>query len=295
MNRTLTRRLGAGALAIGAITAAAGCGSGAGGPSAPKVQPARSYTLASLVPRGAVNANAGVPLSFTIRTPDGAPLTRFRRGPGPHTGVHLIVVRKDLGLMLHLHPRVGPNGAFGRRITFPTPGPYRVLVDAFPAAGSGLPSNFQLSRDLRVAGSYRPVRLSASSTTTVDGYRVALVGTARLRALRASSLTATVTDPAGRPVRFGTLYGALAHAVLFHRGDLAYYHTHVCAPGASGCMTGMSGMAGMSGMPGMTGGVERPGVLRIGMLLPERGTWRLFLQVRVDVRVLTAPFTLAVR
>ena len=294
MYTTVARRLGAAALGIAAAAAAAGCGSGADGPSVPKIPPARSYSLGGFIPARAVGPNAGVPVAFSIREPDGTPLTRFRRGPGPHTGVHMIIVRKDLGLMIHLHPPMGLNGTFDQRITFPTPGQYRVLVDAFPAPGSGQPPNLQLARDVRVSGPYRPVALAFTPTVVVDGYRVTLRGTARLHALRASFLTAQVTDPAGRPARLSPLYGALAHAVLVRRGDLAYYHTHVCATGAAGCMMG-SGMSGMSGMSSMQGGVERPGVLHVGMLLPEPGTWRLFLQTRVDGHVLTAPFTLAVR
>jgi hypothetical protein len=35
--------------------------------------------------------------------------------------------------------------------------------------------------------------------------------------------------------------------------------------------------------------------LRVGVLVPLAGTWRLFLQCKVNGRVLTAPFTLDVR
>jgi hypothetical protein len=38
-----------------------------------------------------------------------------------------------------------------------------------------------------------------------------------------------------------------------------------------------------------------PGKLAVGVLVPVPGTWRLFLQCRVDGHVLTAPFTLRVR
>ena len=35
--------------------------------------------------------------------------------------------------------------------------------------------------------------------------------------------------------------------------------------------------------------------LTIGVLVPEPGTWELFLQCRVDGHILTAPFTLDVK
>jgi hypothetical protein len=45
----------------------------------------------------------------------------------------------------------------------------------------------------------------------------------------------------------------------------------------------------------VTGRSTAPGVLRVGVLLPVSGTWRLFLQTRVNGQVVTAPFTLVVR
>ena len=44
----------------------------------------------------------------------------------------------------------------------------------------------------------------------------------------------------------------------------------------------------------MTGTSTTPGHLRVGVLVPVPGTWRLFLQTQVDGHILTAPFTLKV-
>ena len=45
----------------------------------------------------------------------------------------------------------------------------------------------------------------------------------------------------------------------------------------------------------VTGRSARPGQLRVGVLLPLSGRWRLFLQFRADGRIVTAPFTLTVK
>jgi hypothetical protein len=45
----------------------------------------------------------------------------------------------------------------------------------------------------------------------------------------------------------------------------------------------------------VAGSSSTPGKLQVGVLVPVAGTWRLFLQTRVDGRVVTAPFTLEVR
>ena len=50
----------------------------------------------------------------------------------------------------------------------------------------------------------------------------------------------------------------------------------------------------MLGGAKVTGSSPTPGKLTVGVLVPAPGTWRLFLQFKVDGKVLTAPFTLEV-
>ena len=44
----------------------------------------------------------------------------------------------------------------------------------------------------------------------------------------------------------------------------------------------------------ITGSSAAPGKLTIGVLLPVPGTWRLFLQMKLAGKIVTAPFTLTV-
>jgi hypothetical protein len=96
-----------------------------------------------------------------------------------------------------------------------------------------------------------------------------------------------VTAPDGKAAAFTPWYGALAHAIFFRKGSLDYFHTHVCAPGASGCTS-------LLGATRVTGTSATPGELTVGVLVPVAGTWRLFLQCRVNGTIVTAPFTLMV-
>jgi len=243
----------------------------------PTVGAAQTYSLREHVD--------GTSVRLQIVQPDGTALTQFKRGSGPHTGVHVILVRRDLATLLHLHPAVQPDGRFVVDDASLPPGDYRVVVDAYPA--SGPQPNFQLFGRLST-GSYTPQPLPPLRTTeTVDGYTFTLHGAPRLRAVEPGSLAITVTH-GGRPVTFTPWFGALAHAIFFRKGTLDYFHTHVCAPGASGCTS-------ILGAAKVTGRSSRPGRLDVGVLVPVAGTWRLFLQCRVDGRVLTAPFTLTVR
>ena len=272
-----------GALACVAFVLA-GCGSSAGTLT---VGAARTFKLAQFTP-GTLEAGRPQELSFTIEQPSGAPLKSYRTGSGPHTGVHLIIVRSDLGAIVHKHPPIGADGRITEEVTLPTPGRYRVVVDAYPRL-TGLLRNFQLFRSITVAGKAAPRPLPPfRPTVTVARYRFVLNRPTVLHAIRPAFLRLSVTRPDGSPARFTPWFGALAHAIFFRAGSLDYFHTHVCAAGMSGCTS-------VLGPTRVTGRATRPGQLRVGVLLPVPGTWRLFLQCKVDGRVLTAPFTLAVR
>jgi hypothetical protein len=275
-------------VAVGAAIAAlaAGCGGSGAAPAPPTIQPARVYSLGDFRPAGVVQPGRPTVVSFTVVQPSGSPLTRYRKGAGPHTGVHLLVVRSDLASIIHRHPPIGAGGRISQQLTFPAPGRYRLVVDAYPATGQ-LP-NFQLFRWITVAGKAKPQPLPPfRAETTVSGFRFDLHGKPSLHAIQPAFLTVTVTAPNGQPAKFTPWYGALAHAVFFRSGSLDYFHTHVCSPGASGCTS-------ILGSRRVTGRSTTPGKLTVGVLLPLSGTWRLFLQVKVGGHVLTAPFTLHV-
>ncbi len=285
--RSPVRWFGALAAGIGALLALSGCGGSASGVQAPTIQPAKTFQLTDFLPAKPVAAGRPTPLAFTIQQPSGAPLTQFRRGPGPHTGVHLIVVRKDLSVIVHHHPPVGANGRISDELTLPAPGRYRVVIDVYPQV-SGPQRNFQLFRWITVGGAYHAKPLPPfASTDVVGGYRFTLHGTPALHAISPAFLTITVTRPDGTPARFTPWFGALAHAIFFRAGSLDYFHTHVCSPGASGCTSTL-------GVSKITGSSTAVGKLTVGVLVPVGGTWRLFLQCMVDGHVLTAPFTLKV-
>ena len=271
-------------LALLVVPALAGCGGSSNG--LPTIQAAHVYSLADFKPAVPVRAGRSITVSFAIRQPDGTALTDFKTGPGPHTGVHLILVRRDLAHFIHRHPAVAADGTISQRVVFPASGSYRVVIDVYPA--SGPQTNFQLFDQIRVAGAYKPKALPPpDAIVDAGGYRFKLGGASHLKALQAQDVTVNVTDPQGRPASFAAWYGALAHAIFFRRGTLDYFHTHVCSPGATGCTS-------VLGPAKVTGTSTTPGKLNVGVLLPAPGKWRLFLQTKVGGRLVTAPFTLNV-
>jgi hypothetical protein len=272
---------------VALVLLAAGCGSS--GPGRITVDAARTYELTDFRPAAPVAPGKPTEVAFTITQPSGEPLTDYRRGLGPHTGVHLIIVRSDLSTIIHRHPPVGADGRVRETVVFPAPGPYRVVIDAYPASTPTGQTNFQLFDRITVSGAYHPEPLPApAQEVAVDGYRFTLHAHPPLHAIQPEFLTITVRDPAGRPAEFTPWFGALAHAIFFRSGSLDYFHTHVCSADAVGCTS-------VLGATRVTGKSTTPGKLTVGVLVPVAGTWRLFLQCRVDGHVLTAPFTLVVR
>jgi len=282
----LTSTLGA-ALAVLAVLS--GCGGAGSGLTVPTIAPAKVYSLGGFQPSGAIHAGHPVTVKFTVVMPNGKPLTEYKTGSGPHTGVHLIIVRDDLAYIIHQHPPVGANGLLRQTVTFPAPGPYKVLVDVYPNIPGGQP-NFQLFRPVDVNGTYRARPLPPfKSDLVVDGYHFDMKPHAQIHAIQAQFLNVDVTDAHGRKPTLVPWFGALAHAIFFRNGTLDYFHTHICSPNAPNCGV-LPGVASSR----ISGTSSAPGKLTIGVLLPEPGTWRLFLQMKLGGRIVTAPYTLKV-
>jgi hypothetical protein len=274
--------------AIASAAFAAGCGSSSNtAVRAPAIGAARTYSLSAFQPVAPVLPDRRTTLSFAIRTPSGRTLTAYRQCCDPHAGVDLIVVRSDDSHVQYDDSDISSDGTIKQPVVFPAPGRYRVVVDAYPRnAAPGSPVSFQLFTSITVRGRYRPEPVGPfQPTRVVDGYRFHVVGHPQVKALQATFLTVDVTDPAGHEAVFGTWRGALAHAIFIHQGSLDYFHTHVCSPGAQYCTSAL-------GATRVTGSSSAPGQLRVGVLLPVPGRWRMFLLTYLHGHVVTVPYTL---
>jgi len=264
---------------------AAGCGGGGGSPAPPTIAPAKQYKLVWQGPAG-VTKPGRVTVHFAVRTPDGSILTRFRKGAGPHTGVHLIIVRDDLSTIVHLHPPIPASGRLAIAVDLPRGGRYHVLVDVYPARGSL--RNFQLTHELQVGtGDARAALPAFAPVVHAGGLTFRVAKLPGLRLAEPASMIVNVTDAAGKPVVFRPFYGALAHAIFFRAGTLDYFHSHICGSDPA-CTAGFCS-------PVTAGHSTKPGRMELGVLLPAPGKWRLFLQVFHAGKLITAPFTLSVR
>jgi hypothetical protein len=173
--------------------------------------------------------------------------------------LHLIVVRRDLGTFLHLHPERRADGTWTTELELPSGGAYRAFAD-FSTGGS----RHTLGVDLQAAGEQPPASgPAATRAVLVDGYRVVLEPAAR-RAGEETVLRFGVTRD-GSEVAVDEYLGARGHLVVLRAGDLAYLHTHA-----------------------------EEDELRFETTFPSAGRYRAFLQVSVGGEVRTAVFDLEV-
>ena len=217
---------------------------------------------------GTLPAGDRVPFAFRVTDADGQAVTRYAEAHEKE--LHLIVVRRDLSGFQHVHPERSADGTWTVDLELARGGSYRAYADVVP---SDLGRNVVLGTDLDVAGDYSPVELPApTSSTTVDGFDVALQGHPEPGV--ETELTFTVSRD-GRPVDDLQPYlGAYGHLVSLRVGDLAYLHTHPAEEAG----------AGGSGGPDVD----------FMTTFPTAGTYRLFLDFRVDGEVRTAALTVDV-
>ena len=161
-------------------------------------------------------------VSFVIRQPDGSRSRSSRRGPGPHTGVHLIFVRDDLAYIVHKHPPVGGRRRSARRSRSRRPGRYRLVVDVYPASADQQSTRTSSSsgRSTSPGATSRSRCRRREHAGADDGYRFTLHGARRPEGDPGAARDRRRHRPAAaEPPTFTPWFGALAHAIFFRRGQ----------------------------------------------------------------------------
>jgi hypothetical protein len=225
------------------------------------------YTLSNISAPG--RAGETGKLSFSILDRTGAPVKDFDELHEKR--LHLIILRQDTSGFKHVHPELDDQGVWSMAWSWADSGTYKVYADFQPA---GLGRNITLARSVDVAGDFAPMPIPAfSDTDDSDGYQVKLNGS--LQVGKSEALTATL-ERDGEPVdNLDPYLGSYGHLVAIRTGDLAYLHVHPeGAPGDGKTTPG----------PDVTFFAEAP----------TAGTYRLFLDFKVDGTVHTAEFTVDV-
>ncbi len=207
-------------------------------------------------------------VEFVIEGPDGSAVTEYEIEHEKE--LHLIAVRRDFTGFQHVHPERASDGTWAAPLDL-TGGTWRLFADFTPVAedGSGA-EGLTLGADITVTGSTG--RFGAPSpevrrVDTVDGYRVELAG--NLTPGEESNLSFAVTRQGDAVADLQPYLGARGHLVALREGDLGYLHVHpIDDEDATGHEVGFAAT------------------------VPSVGSYRLYLDFRVDGVVRTASFVL---
>lgn len=218
-------------------------------------------------------ATAGVAgsLRFAITGPDGAVTRHFE--PVLTKPMQVYVVRGDLTDFHHLRPAQRPDGTWSAPLTWARPGPHRVVTEFSALDSRGGIHHLVLGVTVTVPGTYRPVPLpKPAASSTVDGYRVALLGRAP-DAYSSGSLQVHITREDEDVASLQPYLGTYVFVTCFHVGDNAVMRTvPVEAPDS----------------PRTLGGPK----FTLMPVFPKSGDYRMFLEFRTSDEVRTAALTL---
>ena len=184
--------------------------------------------------------------------------------------LHMYVVRNDLQDFRHLHPVLGKDGTWTARAALAGPGSYRVLAEFTPGTDPQA-AHVVLGRNEIVPGSWEAVEPAGEAVADDGVVRVAVDDP--LEAGPDGRMRITVDDGDGDAVTLGSYLGSYAHVTGFELETGSFVHVHP------------------SGEPEATDdGTE----LTFPTEFQEPGSYRFFVQVRVDGFLHTVPVTATV-
>jgi hypothetical protein len=205
-------------------------------------------------------------LSFRILDSRGEAVTEYTEEQTKL--LHLYVVRDDLSDFRHLHPTISSDGRWTARVDLTDPGTYRVIAEFVPIDPEGNPDGDHLILGERalVPGTPPPTPEPPSRAGS-DGM-VSVTAPEILPAGEDTQFTMTVSDGTGGVLNLGTYLGSYAHLTGFDVETGAFVHAHPL------------------GSPTVT---DEGSELTFHTALGTPGTYRFFVQVRVDGFVHTVP------
>ena len=210
--------------------------------------------------------------------------------------MHLFVVSPALDRLWHLHPDQVQTGAFEHPLPDMPAGQYELFADLVHATGVSetvtVPLETAAIRGAPLAGDDSGW---SASTTESDGGRIVWVrDDAPLVPGRLTLFTFRVEDRDGAPVRDLELYmGMPGHAVFFRRDRQVFAHVH---PSGSAPMAAMAmAMPSSASHAQHQAGPAPPATVTFPYGFPQRGEYRIFVQVKRAGRVMTAVFDAEVK
>lgn len=190
--------------------------------------------------------------------------------------MHVYVVRDDLAVFRHVHPTMAEDGSWQARLTLPSGGRYRVVAEFVAEDDGGNGDHLILGDTVVVAGNRTPAPKQPGERADDGIVQVAVDGDGTVS--DQGRLAVTVGRAGGGGVRLGTYLGTYAHLTGFAESG-AMVHMHPL--GAPEPIAGQHSADGSR--------------LEFHSTFAKAGSYRLFVQVRVDGLVHTVPVTATVR
>ena len=220
--------IGAGAMALGRSDPMSGMSTSG---TRPPISAEEAGVRARPVVTGTLAPGSTVRLTYRLTDPAGNPFTDVV--VNHERPMHLIVVRRDLGIFQHIHPQpTGVPGEFAVDTIFASAGSYALYAEFTRANGQDVVSR----EDLVVGAASGDASLAPDLAPDVAApdVRVALEVPQVVRAGSQARFTFRLEDPrSGQPRRdLATYLGAAAHVVVLDARAGSFAHTHGEAPSA---------------------------------------------------------------
>lgn len=183
--------------------------------------------------------------------------------------IHLMVVSEDLTWFHHIHPEEQSDGTYYITETFPKGGQYILFTDFKPAGATQVVNR----QEVEVQGNYIAgnEEESAQWVSEVSGYTVTLENGNDFETHRTQSLEISV-EKDGKKLKENDLQhylGASAHIVMISKVDKEFLHVHP---------------------------VSNPRFpIYSETYIEKAGTYRMWIQFKIDEKVHTADFTVGVK
>lgn len=244
------------------------------------------FMLATSLSPASPPAGKPTQLDLWVYAPDSSVVTNY--DVEHEKQAHLIVVSRDLSEFQHLHPELASDGAWRIALQFGEPGPHRVFLDVKPTGQD----QQVLSQDLTVAGEARPQPLEPDpGPQQVDGMQVELQSDPAALRVGPAMLRFLVREQS-RPVNDLQPYlGAMGHLVILDKSAEHFLHAHPMEKGATATPASEE-MHGEHAPPPAPGTSAEVG---FHTEFPRAGRYKMWLQIRRQGKVSTAPFVVDVR
>ena len=212
------------------------------------------------------NVEAGKPTQLTLAVKQNEKMVPL--AVSHEMKLHLMVVSEDLSSFRHLHPVEQKDGAYVITETFPTGGKYLLFSDFKPSGGKQTLDK----QEIEVQGKSSPVQndIPTNYISKVDGYTVTLINGSDFKTNKTQSLEIALEKDGKKLIEkdLQQYLGAAAHIVMIGKVGKEFLHIHPVSDSRFPIFAQTH--------------IEKPGI------------YRMWVQFKINGKVHTADFTVAV-